>query len=148
VGDVYKRASFISHKWTEQRIQYITILDQDFTPAYVEMLKDPLSKEYNLTEFLFEMAKEFPGVYLCSAIISAKKDTEEGYSKKIDARLILGYENKFLSSDDIFDMYKSGCLFAHIGYPKSIEMSCSMKKRKICPDDNLLMLSHVEEFKV
>jgi hypothetical protein len=146
VGPSYRKTSFVHHKWKEQRVQYATVVDTDYVEAYTQLLRDPLSKEYNLTEFVFEMAKEFPGAYLCTAILVSSKDTEYGFqTRKVDARLILNYNHKFLSSDDIFDMYKSVCVFAHIGLPKTIEMSCSMKKRTICPDDNLLMLSHTEE---
>lgn len=144
LGETYYKASFVHHKWVDQKVQYITILDTQYVDAYVELLNDSLSRDYNLTEYLFEMAKEFPGVYLCGAVLASKKENDKEILRKVDSRIILGNGNKFISSDDIFDMYKSACIYSHIGYPRTIEMSCSMRKRKICPDDNLLILSHTE----
>lgn len=140
----YIPAAFITCKYEEIKVVLSFIVLKGQVSSLEEILKTVIiPADLNLTEFIFREYRDFTGLLM---IVSTKLDKR---ATNIESKVILGQDPGF-STDNILDMYKSACIFSHIGFPTSgIQMSCLTRGRDkgICVDENLLSLAFKQEWK-
>lgn len=133
----YIDVSFLTQSWVGTKSKFLVAIETDFECAYTELLQDPISKEFKLDEYLFELSKDFSGLFYST-------ETKVSPTGKIKSRMILNNGNTRLSSADLLDMYQSSCLFAKIGFPKTVSID-TVTERTDSASDTLLLLQHLDK---
>ena len=147
INNNYEKVCFFLFKWKNSRVHNSIVIKQPIKSIIESIINNhfyTLDKSNNLSEQIFNFIKEYQDLVLATSDRIQIKDNNADLNSKV----LLG---KYLSipSDEIFEIYKSCCIFNEIGDPSriGIHMSCDIRGRKkgICLDESLLVFKTMIE---